>query len=135
MQPGESMPVMMHLAGCSECAAKYDRLDRKIREAAACPAEKPETFWAGQRQAIVRRVAGSQPARRLRAPVRVAAAAALAFTVAGFVAYRSHQAPEPAPVTTAAAERAIPADPWQSEPLQQYQPVVEWESWVEEGKL
>src|SRR6266487_4432284 len=37
LQPGESMPVMMHLAVCDECAAKYERLERKLREAAACP--------------------------------------------------------------------------------------------------
>ena len=30
-QPGESMPVMMHLASCSDCAARYERLERKLR--------------------------------------------------------------------------------------------------------
>jgi predicted anti-sigma-YlaC factor YlaD len=135
-QPGESMPVMMHLAKCSECAAKYDRLERKIREAAACSTEKPDTFWAFQRHAIMRRVAGAQQERRLRAPLRVAAAAALAFTVGGFVMYRQNeqavQKPAPAPVVV---EKAVPADPWESEALQEFQPVVEWESWVEEGTL
>ena len=42
--PGQSMPVMMHLAGCTECAARYERLDRKLREAAACHTERPDTF-------------------------------------------------------------------------------------------
>ena len=32
-EPGQSMPVMMHLAECKECAARYARLDRKLREA------------------------------------------------------------------------------------------------------
>ena len=30
-QPGESMPVMMHLAGCHDCAARYQRLAQKLR--------------------------------------------------------------------------------------------------------
>ena len=38
-RPGESMPVMMHLANCSECAERYERLDKKMREAAACHLE------------------------------------------------------------------------------------------------
>lgn len=41
VEPGASMPVMMHLASCAECAARYDRLERKMREAAACHPEKP----------------------------------------------------------------------------------------------
>ena len=48
-QPGESMPVMMHLAQCGECAAKYDRLQRKLREAAVCHPEQHESFWPAQR--------------------------------------------------------------------------------------
>ena len=45
-QPGESMPVMMHLADCAECAARYERLDRKMRSLTACAHDKPESFWA-----------------------------------------------------------------------------------------
>jgi hypothetical protein len=40
--PGESMPVMMHLADCPECAERWERLDLKIRSLAACPEERPE---------------------------------------------------------------------------------------------
>ena len=40
-EPGASMPVMIHLAGCDGCAAKYERLDRKMREAAVCHPQKP----------------------------------------------------------------------------------------------
>ena len=36
MQPGASMPVMMHLAGCADCAARYERLEKKVRGLAAC---------------------------------------------------------------------------------------------------
>ena len=36
-KPGESMPVMMHLADCAECAERWERLDRKLRGLGACP--------------------------------------------------------------------------------------------------
>src|SRR6185295_4942814 len=52
-QPGESMPVMMHLAQCSECAARYERLERKLRDAASCDVERPDTFWSRQRHLIM----------------------------------------------------------------------------------
>lgn len=40
MEPGASMPIMMHLASCADCAARYERLDRKMREAGACHTEQ-----------------------------------------------------------------------------------------------
>ena len=45
MQPAESAPVMLHLASCGDCIARYNRLEAKLRAAAACPT-KPVTFWA-----------------------------------------------------------------------------------------
>src|SRR5213082_3253280 len=39
LQPGESMPVMMHLAQCSECSVRYEKLERKLREVASCETE------------------------------------------------------------------------------------------------
>jgi len=46
MEPGASMPIMMHLASCLDCAACYERLDRKMREAGACHAQarKPKAW-------------------------------------------------------------------------------------------
>ena len=70
-QPGASMPVMMHLADCEACAARYERLETKLRSLASCATEKPETFWARQRISIMRRVEG-----RRRTPVMRYAAAA-----------------------------------------------------------
>lgn len=139
MQPGESMPVMMHLAACADCAVRYERLERKLREAAACPTEKPETFWSRQRLSITRRIT-SQPARiaRIGAAGRVAAAATLAFIVGGAVVYH-----EVKPIATTAArtttsviaEAPAPDDlhalnPWQSEELKEFHDLVQWESWV-----
>jgi hypothetical protein len=142
MQPGESMPVMLHLSGCTDCAERYERLERKLREAAACPAEKPETFWSRQRLSIMRRIAAS-PARigRVGAMARVAAAATLAFVLGGAVVYREVK-PVVIPVqpakTTAANLPTVddmhaPINPWQSEELKQFHGVVEWESWLENG--
>lgn len=143
LQPGESMPVMMHLAGCSDCAARYERLERKLRESAASCPTKPETFWSRQRLSIMRRVA-AQPARarRLAAAARIAAAAMLAFALGGAVVYHEVK-PAPAqntPQTQAASTVAqaprvedmhAPINPWESEELKHYHDVVQWESWID----
>jgi predicted anti-sigma-YlaC factor YlaD len=144
-QPGQSMPVMMHLASCSECAARYDRLDRKLREAALCSthAEKPETFWTRQRFSILRRIDAEKRKRfELSRTARMAAAAALAFFLGGAVVYETvkpalHTLP-PAPTRSAPVAVAKPDsvihDAWQSDELQGYHSMVAWESWVEPPK-
>ena len=89
-QPGESMPVMMHLADCGECAARYEALDRKLREAAACDTERAETFWTRQRMSIMRRVARQARSGRTATPtLRVAAALTLVAVLSGFAAWRA----------------------------------------------
>src|SRR4029078_13034199 len=83
-KPGESMPVMMHLASCEECAARYERLERKLRDAAACPTEPADGFCSRQRASIMGKVQGVHPTRGYAiAPLRVAAAALLAFVLGG----------------------------------------------------
>lgn len=144
MQPGQSMPVMMHLAGCSDCAARYARLERKLREAAACDTEKPDAFWIQQRLSIMRKVA-ARPMQLTRAgrAFALAAAASIAFVLGGLVVYKTldtpvetgpaivvRQQPSPAPV---AEDLRVASDPWQSEELEDLRGVVEWESWVEPG--
>jgi len=152
MQPGQSMPVMMHLANCSDCAARYDRLDRKLREASSCSTEKHETFWTRQRHTIMRSIG----ARRERSATavrtwRFVAAALLAFLLGGAVMYeslaparRAEAPPEkvavsplkkPGPTTP---PTAVPAnddlllhDAWQSEELREFHGVVQWESWTD----
>src|SRR3954465_2181738 len=100
-QPGESMPVMMHLSSCPDCAARYERLERKLREAAVCSTEKPATFWTRQRLQIMRRVdAYNAQANTTARTLRVAAAAVLAFFLGGAVVYETAKPaqPQPAPV-------------------------------------
>jgi len=135
LQPGESMPVMMHLAQCSDCAARYERLERKLRDVAACETERPETFWSRQRHLIMRGIR-NQPRAKSSSVVRtlrIAATAAFAFFLGGAVMYKTLDAP--VPPAPAAVQRAVieaPSDdPWESNELQKFQPVVEWESWVE----
>jgi hypothetical protein len=143
-QPGESMPVMMHLADCQECAARYARLERKLREAAVCTTEKPATFWTRQRLQIMRRVdAQHAHAKTTARTLRVAAAAILSFFLGGAVVYETvrpvqHQ---PAPVVAAPSAAVAPApsvtnlhDAWQSDELKDFHNVVEWEAWVPEEK-
>lgn len=145
-QPGASMPVMMHLAECPPCAARYERLESKLRGIAACDSDQPDTFWARQRHMVMRSIAQKKQNRR-GSTLRVAAAAALAFLLGGVVFHQRQPVPEPAatpvPTLTAAAATpsvstdaaSIPEDPWQSEELSDYEPMVAWESWVEPGEL
>jgi anti-sigma factor RsiW len=136
-QPGQSMPVMMHLADCTDCAARYERLERKVRSLAACHDDKPETFWTRQRMLIARRIAG-RPSHVARV-TRVAAAAALVVALGGVATWKQLDTPAPLPValaaataaTAATAELTVPADPWESEQLDEFQSLVAWESWDE----
>jgi hypothetical protein len=146
MQPGESMPVMMHLARCSDCAARYERLDRKLREAAACHVEKPETFWTRQRVAIQRRIAEQRAQKMsIARTLRIAAALSLAFFLGGAVVYKSVEPELKAPDSLASSqppaasrqpirsndEILLTHDAWQSDELKDFHAVVEWEAWVD----
>ena len=145
-QPGQSMPVMMHLSSCTDCAARYERLERKLREAAVCNTDKPATFWQRQRLQIMRRVDAHQAQRASNSRMlRVAAAAILSFFLGGAVVYESVQpARQPTPVVNkvvAPAAAATPAasasdihDAWQSDELKDFHNVVEWEAWVPDNK-
>jgi hypothetical protein len=148
MQPGESMPVMMHLASCELCAARYNALERKLRTSASCETEKHETFWTRQRMLIQRRIADGRERAASRTQMsRVAAAAVLAFFLGGVFVYRTvepqhattvtttAQATSPQPAQPAADEtQIVPHDPWQSEELSDFHSVVQWETWVDKGK-
>jgi hypothetical protein len=132
MQPGASMPVMMHLADCTDCAARYERLEKKVRGLAACAHdEKPDTFWARQRIAVMRKLPRNSSTARA---TRVAAAALLVATLGGWMASRQSE-PSPAVVTAAQPEITVqvttPADPWESEELDEFHSLVAWESWQE----
>ncbi|MEA2489277.1 MAG: hypothetical protein QOH21_1069 [Acidobacteriota bacterium] len=137
-QPGASMPVMMHLADCTDCAARYDRLDAKLRGIAQCHTDAPETFWARQRLSIMKKV-GTRQTQRPSRLLGAAAAAVLALVLTGVMTFRK-DVPAPAPAQTAtAATVAAPAtpeisssdDPWQSDELKDFESMVAWESWVD----
>jgi hypothetical protein len=147
MQPGESMPVMMHLAECPDCAARYERLETKLREAATCHTsadDRPDTFWARQRHSIMRSI-GAHRERSATAArtTRAAAAALLAFFLGGAVVYQSVKphSPSQGPVTLTAKNTPPPApspadepvahDPWQTDELRDFHAVVAWETWVD----
>ena len=131
-RPGASMPVMMHLADCAECAARYERLEKKLREAAACDTTKPETFWTRQRISVMRKIeAQRNTGSPWKRTLRMAAAAAFAFVLGGTVVYQSTRTVPTVVVTASPAPAAVNEDPWQSEELKDFHSVVEWESWVE----
>ena len=132
MQPGASMPVMMHLADCSDCASRYERLEKKVRGLSSCAHdEKPETFWARQRISVMRKL-GARPSTFARV-TRVAAAAVLVAALGGWFSSRQVTPPPAAIVTPAAPEITVqvttPADPWDSEELDEFHSIVAWESW------
>lgn len=147
MQPGQSMPVMLHLAACTDCAARYERLERKLREAASCETTKHETFWTRQRLSIQRRITDRRS--RLSSAGRItrtAAAAALAFVLGSAVMYKAVSPaleppavlPHPAAATVSVAppatvEPSLDHDAWQSDELKDFHSVVEWESWGADG--
>jgi anti-sigma factor RsiW len=138
-QPGESLPVMMHLADCSECAARYERLERKLRGMSACHSdEKPETFWSRQRIGVMRKIDAKRAGSRV---YRMAAAACFAVVVGGVTMWKIDEAPKTqsvavtqtaaAPAKTTSSEETVPADPWKSEELKDYESMVAWETWVD----
>jgi predicted anti-sigma-YlaC factor YlaD len=140
MRPGESMPVMMHLADCPGCAARYERLEGKMKSLRSCAHdEKPETFWARQRISVMRRI----EARRERTPLlRMAAAAIVVLVLGGVVAWDGGDGPVKNPqVVQTSTQSPLPDDsvrplddsPWASDELQDYSTMVAWESWVENG--
>lgn len=145
LEPGESMPVMMHLASCSECAARYERLERKLRDAATCEAgTRPETFWSRQRLSILRRISVPQQSRfSIGRTARMAAAASLAFFLGGAVVFKVLEPALDAPqvvvnssrsgnaAAAVSEEASLPSDPWQSDELDEFREVVEWESWID----
>jgi len=133
MQPGESMPVMLHLAKCADCAAKYERLERKLREVAACDTERPETFWTRQRHLIMRGIGTRRDNfRRAVRTARIAATAAFAFFLGGAVMYKTIEQPAPPVVITQTHKAPAVAsdDPWDADELKGFHSVVQWESWI-----
>lgn len=143
-KPGESLPVMMHLADCSECAARYERLEAKMRGLQSCHRdEKPETFWARQRLSVMRKIDRRRERNATIARVtRVAAAAMLVLVLGALVTWDRTDKPAAQQVAetvqTATLEDSTTrslevADPWQSDELNDYSSMVAWESWVEDG--
>jgi len=139
LEPGASMPVMMHLAQCSECAARYERLERKLRDVASCETERPETFWSRQRHLIMRGIDKNRvETKRLVRTLRIAATAAFAFFLGGAVMYETTRV-APTPPAAQVSHYQPPAqstikstdDPWESsDQLKELHSVVQWESWV-----
>lgn len=132
MQPGASMPVMMHLADCNDCATRYERLEKKVRGLSACAHDdKPDTFWARQRISVMRKIA-TRPSTFART-TRVAAAAILVAALGGWFSTRQVEPPPAVMVQQTAPEISVqvttPADPWESEELGEFHSIVNWESW------
>jgi anti-sigma factor RsiW len=139
MQPGASMPVMMHLADCTDCATRYERLEKKVRGLSSCAHDdKPESFWARQRIAVMRKVGAKSRTFSTRAfstrTLRIAASALLVAALGGWMTSQQFTQPQPAPVIVHHAPEITvqvtsPVDPWESEELDEFHSIVAWESW------
>ena len=132
MAPGQSMPVMMHLAGCPDCVARYERLERKLRSLVSCShAEKPETFWVRQRMAVMKRVKAGGRRPKI---ARYAAAAALVVVMGGTFSFPFLTAGKnPPSAETTVDVTNVPTDPWESDELDEFHSIVAWESWDEKN--
>ena len=144
MKAGESMPVMMHLADCADCAARYERLEKKMHSLRDCPHEKQETFWVRQRIAVMRKIDAKRERSASFARVaRVAAAAMIVLVLGALITWKQVDESTSRPVVETAAITSVPLDdsstrslddsPWESDELNDYSSMVAWESWVEDG--
>ena len=136
MQPGEASDIIAHVNACNECQDRYRRLAQKLRDVAACPSDKPATFWTRQRMIITRAVENARRQSNTAARTsRVAAAAMLAFLLGGAIVYKSIPPKPPVIVVQTQTAQAsaddlqVPRDPWQSDELKDFSGVVAWESW------
>jgi hypothetical protein len=150
--PDDSPEARIHLASCSSCSTRMDRaiaeIERHRRDHDSSVESKDPTFWKRQELSIMREVSRSS---RPRAPRRsFLAAAIVAVAVGGFWFGRASVAPTvtASPATTVAQTApsgapsagtsvTVPAtvvstDPWETESLEEFQAVVDWESWVED---
>lgn len=144
--------VGRHVGECEVCATRYQRLREKLSCSAADHRQqvnsKPESFWVRQRMAIQREIARGNremPALAWRLAV---AAVLLIFAGAAIVVVinspgerlspqvvQSVPAPEMTdPILATVSENSVPADPWESDQLQPYSELVEWESWLAESE-
>lgn len=144
---GGTPEISEHLKACAECRQREIRLRAKLSCSPRAHEErvdaKPEFFWAKQRGEIARRLSAA-PRGAGRRVWQLATAAVLALSVGiGVISVVNRDSESVAvseSVTPAAAEPEIsvsevPVTPWESETLEPYAGVVEWETWLdEEGK-
>lgn len=140
-----SAEIGAHVAGCGECAARYGRLREKLscsaKDHAAAVESRPEPFWMRQR-ASIRRGISERGTKRVVAWPRLAAAATLLFLIVGavyvFNPSRDTQVEIAQPAdrtldpTIATIVEPASSDPWETDELEPYSPMIEWESWLEE---
>lgn len=151
----EDDAVSRHLAACDECRSCFAAVRAELDRHASQPigSEMPETFWKRQELGVMRAI-DKRGSRMTGFSAQIAAAAALLFVVTAFLLGRGSVAtviPASTVVTATVASTAttsvtvaqdgglttsqISTDPWQSEQLQDFQTVVDWETWVEaDGK-
>lgn len=152
--PDDDAEARIHLAGCQSCTSRMDKVAAEVakhrEDHEASIESRDATFWKRQELAIMRNVAKTgSPAAARRSFV---AAAIIAVAIGGFWFGRTtvqestpgHSSPAAiASATSSTTPRtpdvvvpaaAVSTDPWDTETLEEFQPVVDWESWVEDDR-
>ena len=142
--PGAATKAYLHVAGCERCRATYDRLEAKLRTAASScdrSAEKPDSFWSRQRLSIMRDVSQRRVGKPVASRYLAAAAATIVLAISGVTwnmksANVQNELAEIESRSAALSSRELEEeqlvteiDPWESEQLDDYKSVIEWESW------
>lgn len=135
-----------HLSDCSNCDARLLDLRNEIESDRAQHRgrveTKPDSFWTAQREEIMLR-ASRVPRRSFRFGghrLVLPAVMALLLVVVGLTVIPSGDATAPANTgvqqveteTLFGGEDLRELDPWQSDELESFHQVVEWEDWIEE---
>src|SRR5687768_7851360 len=144
---GGTPEISEHLNSCADCRQREIRLRAKLSCSPRAHEQrvdaKSDFFWARQRSEITRRLSAAPRGTRRRV-WQLATAAVLALIVGigitSLVNRTDRSVALVERVTPATVEPEIsvsdePVTPWESETLEPYAGVVEWETWLdEEGK-
>lgn len=149
--PEENAELELHIASCERCEERFRALRAELARHAqgAAQMEKHETFWKRQELGVMRAI----DRRQRRIPgigAQLAAAAVVVFVVGAFWIGRGSVTNAPSTITGTApivataspiavqdnglASTQLTTDPWQSEQLEDFQSVVDWETWDDDDQ-
>ncbi|MDX1584228.1 MAG: hypothetical protein R3338_11580, partial [Thermoanaerobaculia bacterium] len=138
-----------HLVSCALCHDQLTELRSEVesdRLALSSRVEaKPERFWSEQREEIVTRAITSNVGAfsLLRHRLGISIAMAILLVALGMFMIRTAREEIVAPAPVETVETAAPSelfeddevrelDPWETDELESFHQIVEWEEWIDE---